>query len=58
MCCGLVKILFYCRLHKLEQVAGVRDEEAFRRLQAVTGQVCLNTAINLLLCDVSNTVAQ
>ncbi|XP_047029694.1 dynactin subunit 2 [Helicoverpa zea] len=29
------------RLHKLEQAAGVRDEEAFRRLQAATGQATL-----------------
>ncbi|CAK1551296.1 unnamed protein product [Leptosia nina] len=29
------------RLHKLEQVAGVRDEEAFRRLQAATGEATL-----------------
>lgn len=29
------------RLHKLEQAAGVRDEEAFRRLQAATGEVTL-----------------
>ncbi|XP_063825798.1 dynactin subunit 2 [Ostrinia nubilalis] len=29
------------RLHKLEQVAGVKDEEVFRRLQAVTGQATL-----------------
>ncbi|CAH0715311.1 unnamed protein product, partial [Brenthis ino] len=29
------------RLHKLEQAAGVRDEEAFRRLQTATGEVTL-----------------
>ncbi|OWR46765.1 dynactin subunit 2 [Danaus plexippus] len=29
------------RLHKLEQAAGVRDEEAFRRLQTVTGEATL-----------------
>ncbi|XP_061716465.1 dynactin subunit 2 [Cydia pomonella] len=29
------------RLHKLEQAAGVRDEEAFRRLQAATGEATL-----------------
>ncbi|XP_045483903.1 dynactin subunit 2 [Pieris rapae] len=29
------------RLHKLEQVAGVRDEEAFQRLQTVTGEATL-----------------
>ncbi|XP_049873765.1 dynactin subunit 2 isoform X2 [Pectinophora gossypiella] len=29
------------RLHKLEQAAGVRDEEAFRRLQTVTGKATL-----------------
>lgn len=29
------------RLHKLEQAAGFRDEEAFRKLQAATGQVTL-----------------
>ncbi|RVE55141.1 hypothetical protein evm_000039 [Chilo suppressalis] len=36
------------RLHKLEQVAGVRDEEAFRRLQAVTGQATLMGAARSL----------
>ncbi|CAG4982858.1 unnamed protein product [Colias eurytheme] len=29
------------RLHKLEQAAGVRDEEAFRRLQTATGEASL-----------------
>ncbi|CAK1580596.1 unnamed protein product [Parnassius mnemosyne] len=29
------------RLHKLEQAAGVRDEEAFRRLQTATGEATL-----------------
>ncbi|KAI5635801.1 dynamitin domain-containing protein [Phthorimaea operculella] len=29
------------RLHKLEQAAGVRDEEAFRRLQTATGKATL-----------------
>ncbi|XP_050685045.1 dynactin subunit 2 [Leptidea sinapis] len=29
------------RLHKLEQAAGVRDEEAFRKLQMVTGEATL-----------------
>ncbi|KAI8437093.1 hypothetical protein MSG28_010449 [Choristoneura fumiferana] len=29
------------RLHKLEQAAGVRDEEAFRRLQSATGEATL-----------------
>ncbi|KAM3957573.1 dynactin subunit 2 [Aphomia sociella] len=32
------------RLHKLEQAAGVRDEEAFRKLQAVTGQATVTGA--------------
>ncbi|XP_041979588.1 dynactin subunit 2 [Aricia agestis] len=32
------------RLHKLEQAAGVRDEEAFQRLQAATGEATLCAA--------------
>ncbi|XP_072949552.1 dynactin subunit 2 isoform X2 [Epargyreus clarus] len=32
------------RLHKLEQAAGVRDEEAFSRLQAATGEATLASA--------------
>ncbi|KAL4715999.1 hypothetical protein ACJJTC_013299 [Scirpophaga incertulas] len=36
------------RLHKLEQAAGVRDEEAFRRLQAATGQGTLCGAASTL----------
>ncbi|CAH0751653.1 unnamed protein product [Diatraea saccharalis] len=36
------------RLHKLEQVAGVRDEEAFQRLQTITGQATLCGAASCL----------
>lgn len=41
------------RLHKLEQAAGVRDEEAFRRLQAATGQatVCGAAAVLAAQCS-------
>ncbi|KAJ0176432.1 hypothetical protein K1T71_007611 [Dendrolimus kikuchii] len=41
------------RLHKLEQAAGVRDEEAFRRLQASTGQATLCGAAALLAAQSS-----
>ncbi|XP_026739297.1 dynactin subunit 2 isoform X2 [Trichoplusia ni] len=41
------------RLHKLEQAAGVRDEEAFRRLQAATGQATLCGAAASLAAQTS-----
>ncbi|XP_075977890.1 dynactin subunit 2 isoform X2 [Anticarsia gemmatalis] len=41
------------RLHKLEQAAGVRDEEAFRRLQATTGQATLCGAASALAAQTS-----
>ncbi|XP_047991324.1 dynactin subunit 2 [Leguminivora glycinivorella] len=41
------------RLHKLEQAAGVRDEEAFRRLQAATGEATLCGAAATLAAQTS-----
>ncbi|XP_048478393.1 dynactin subunit 2 [Plutella xylostella] len=41
------------RLHKLEQAAGVRDEEAFRRLQAATGEATLCGAAASLAAQAS-----
>ncbi|XP_060803481.1 dynactin subunit 2 [Amyelois transitella] len=41
------------RLHKLEQAAGVRDEESFRRLQAATGQATLCGAASTLAAQAS-----
>ncbi|XP_053609676.1 dynactin subunit 2 [Plodia interpunctella] len=41
------------RLHKLEQAAGVKDEDAFRRLQAATGQATLCGAARTLAAQTS-----
>ncbi|XP_026327548.1 dynactin subunit 2 [Hyposmocoma kahamanoa] len=41
------------RLHKLEQAAGVRDEEAFRKLQAATGKATLCEAAGALAAQAS-----